>query len=396
LCFEVKHRVVPASGEYAGCGEWCEIDGDHLARKMLLLRDTELSGIGKALSYWAHEFNKEAPEKMERILLQIGALEDFTARLHCRPLVKSDEERIFQFYEDQDEVPKLPVPYETRFKNLTNRPQGIGDTMLLTPFAAKPLERSSPLGIRAFSTADCFPTLMYFCPEYRDWIPRDLIAADHLQKRYAMGNGHFIQRLHRVFGFEPPLKPKGNLHVLGIDRVKNRVAIHLLPGGHADWQKRYIHPRAREVYDETAKGLQQFVKSHGQYQFFEVGSKRSTWIQEAQDKTGIGLFETIRFLATCEFFVGIISGPMHIATALDVKCIVILNFPDANQIFLPTLKDIPLVESDWLYAQNVHLHQESDGPLVKRFSADNLERAFNGDLYPYWSERFLPLIHEKL
>lgn len=384
-----------ATGEYAGCGQWCEIHEGNLMAAMSRAYEMPFEarmGLARTMVNLTHGFNMEAPANFERILLEIGVFGfmpgDGRAVAHSlRTAPVTDEDHILDFYRNIDEVPKLPVPYETRFKNLTNRPQGIGDTLLLTPFADRR---------HVFSTAECFPTLMYFCPEYRDWIPRDLIAADHLQKRYAMGNGHFLQRLHRAFGFDVPLKPKGDLEVLGIDRVKNRVAVHLLPGGHADWQKRYIHPRAREVYDETAKGLQQFVKSHGQYQFFEVGSKRSTWIQEAQDKTGIGLFETIRFLATCEYFVGIISGPMHIATALDVKCIVILNFPDANQIFLPTLKDIPLIESEWLMPQNVHLHQESDGPLVKQFSIDNLERAFNGEVYPYWSDRFLPLIHEKL
>lgn len=390
---DVKYNVVPALDEYKGCGEWCHVDVDDLAKSMRELYEADLGHIGRTLSKHACRVSDSAAEKFENILLRdIGVVNhDGIVRFYEHKDAISDEDRIVRFYRDQDEVPKLPVPYEFQHKNLTNTPQGIGDTMLLTPFA-----KSDLMGVKVFSTAESFPTLMYFNPGHKPWIPRDLICADRLQKRYAMSNGHIIQRLHRVFGLEPPLKPKGNLEVLGIDRVKNRVAIHLLPGGHADWQKRYIHPRAREIYDETAKGLQEFVRTHGGYQFFEVGSKRSTWINEAQDKTGIGLFETIRFLATCDYFVGIISGPMHIATALDCKCIVILNFPDANQIFLPTLKDIPLVESEWLYPQNCHLHQESDGPLVKQFSVDNLKRAFQSEIYPYFSDRFLPLIHEKL
>lgn len=392
----LEHKVVEAAGEYKGCGQWCEIDVASLGSLMQEVFHSDCGRLGKNLSTHAHKVSEIAPEQFEHILSEIGAIneDEVDSRIGSflsRPVATSDEERILNFYRDQDEVPKLPVPHEFLFKNLTNTPQGIGDTMLLTPFANSELS-----GVRVFSTAESFPTLMYFCPAHKDWIPRDLICADRLQKRYAMGNAHLIQRLHRVFGLEPPLKPKGHLEVKGLDRVKNRVAIHLLPGGHADWQKLYIHPRAREIYDETAKGLQAFVRSHGGYQWFEIGSKRSTWINEAQDKTGIGLFETIRFLATCDYFVGIISGPMHIATALDLKCIVILNFPDANRIFLPTLKDIPQCESEWLYGQNCHLHQESDGPLVKRFSVDNLARAFAGDIYPYWSEKFLPLIHEKL
>lgn len=387
-CITVPWSMAAAGSEYEGCGRWFEIHEGNLMAAMVRAHQMALDermAIGKRLSHKAHEFNKEAPETMERILFQLG-IQKFQGRLGYE--IKTDEDRIINFYRDQDEVPKVPVPWEFRFKNLTNTPKGIGDTMLLTPFANIR---------RVWSTSESFPTLMYFCPEYRDWIPRDLICADRLQKRYAMGNGHLIQRLHRVFGLEPPLKPKGSLEVKGVDRVKNRVAINLLPGhAHVSWQRRYIHPRAREVYDETVKGLQGFVRDHGGYHWCEIGSKRSNWINEAQDKTGIGLFETIRFLATCEYYVGVISGPMHIAAALDVKCIVIINFPDANRIFLPTLKDIPQVEQEWFLPQAVHLHQESDGPLVKRFSVDNLAKAFDGGIYPYFDDRFLPLIHEKL
>lgn len=389
----VAYEVEKAIGEYTGCGQWCVPSVDGLAdamRRVLAIgwsKPFERRGIDASAA--AHRISDSASETFESLLgRDIGVVNHGVVNLYARGQDWADEERIIGFYRNQDEIPKLPVPYEFRFKNLTNTPKGIGDTMLLTPFANTR---------RVFSTAESFPTLMYFNSQYQDWIPRDLICADRLQKRYAMGGGHLIQRLHRVFGLEPPLKPKGNLEVKGVDRVKNRVAINLLPGGpHVEWQRRYIHPRAREIYDETAKGLQEFIRSHGGYQWCEIGSRRSNWVNEAQDHTGIGLFETIRFMATCEYYVGVISGPMHIAAALDLKCIVIINFPDANRIYLPTLKDIPQVESEWFLPQAVHLHQESDGPLVKRFSTDNLARAFNGEVYPYWDDRFLPLIHEKL
>lgn len=393
MLYCVDHRPYPATGEYAGCGDWCMPLRDDMRDAMLRAYHapaTERLAMGQLASQIAWDISESAPDTFESQLTDIGlaASRDELLSSIFRVAPNSEEDHILDFYREQDEVPKIPVPHEFRFKNLTNTPKGIGDTMLLTPFANTR---------RVFSTAESFPTLMYFNSQYQDWIPRDLICADRLQKRYAMGGGHLIQRLHRVFGLEPPLKPKGNLEVKGVDRVKNRVAINLLPGGpHVEWQRRYIHPRAREIYDETAKGLQEFIRSHGGYQWCEIGSRRSNWVNEAQDHTGIGLFETIRFMATCEYYVGVISGPMHIAAALDLKCIVIINFPDANRIFLPTLKDIPQVESEWLLPQAVHLHQESDGPLVKQFSTDNLARAFNGEVYPYWDDRFLPLIHEKL
>jgi len=61
---------------------------------------------------------------------------------------------------------------------------------------------------------------------------------------------------------------------------------------------------------------------------------------------------------------------------------------------LPTLVDTLEVESEWLYPQNVHLHQDNAGPLVPRFSADTLRAAFNGEVYPYFKNDWLNLIYE--
>jgi hypothetical protein len=42
------------------------------------------------------------------------------------------------------------------------------------------------------------------------------------------------------------------------------------------------------------------------------------------------------------------------------------------------------------------VHQDGDGIFVKQVSAENLQRALDGDLYPYWSNRYLPLIVEQV
>jgi hypothetical protein len=89
-------------------------------------------------------------------------------------------------------------------------------------------------------------------------------------------------------------------------------------------------------------------------------------------------------------------GPLHVAAALNVNIICITNFPPAEMICLPALKDIDQVESEWFYPQSVILHQDGEGPFVKQLSLENLQRALDGDLYPYWSDRYLPLIKEQL
>lgn len=386
-------EMTEALGKYMGLGWWHAINASEFEILMRHVRSLALEAllpVANDMKNAAVVYTRERCAQLLRdVLGQAGCPFLWPQSSSKKATRLSDEERIVSFYREQDEIPKLQLPPNFRYKSLTNTPKGIGDTMLLTPFPR--------LGTSVWSEADSFASLMHFNPEYRrGYIPMNVICADMLQKRYAMGNGHLIQRLHRVFNYEVPLKPKGYLVIPGIEKVKNRVAVHLLPGGHAEWQKRYIHPRAREMYDRSVKILQKFVRENGQYEWYEVGTKRSTWLNETRDKTGLGLCETIRFLQSCESFVGVISGPMHIAAALDCRCIVIINFPRADRIFLPTLKDIPQIESEWHLPQAVHLHQENDGPLVKRFTADNLKRAFDGQVYPYWNDRFLPLIHEKL
>jgi len=103
----------------------------------------------------------------------------------------------------------------------------------------------------------------------------------------------------------------------------------------------------------------------------------------------------MQLIGTCEYFLGIVSGPMHVAAAYSCKSVVILNFPAARKIMLPTLVDTNQIESEWLYPQNVHIHQDNAGPLVPMISAETLHKAFNGEVYPYFKDTWLPLIHEE-
>ena len=50
---------------------------------------------------------------------------------------------------------------------------------------------------------------------------------------------------------------------------------------------------------------------------------------------------------------------------------------------------------EWLFPQNVHLHQNGQNELVPIVSEDSLKMAINGDVYPYWKFDFLDLIFKK-
>lgn len=267
---------------------------------------------------------------------------------------------------------------------------GLGDSMMLTD-----LPRASRGDHQSFSPSEHFRWLMRRNPHWKEVEDKHfLINAPDLVRQYDCGNGHYLQRIRRAFGCKVDDKPRGCIVWKGT-RHTNRVILHFDAGVHALWQRREIHPQARIISPQTRIEITKFIERNKNLEFVEVGKnplrlKGTRHIKT--DNTG----ELIETIAQAAWFLGIISGPMHVATALELKCVVILNFPSPDSIFLPTMVVTDQVESEWLAPQNVHLSQEGDGPLVKKSTADNIQRAFDGALYPYWSDSYLHLIHEKL
>lgn len=301
----------------------------------------------------------------------------------------SDE--IVRFYADKQPVKKRPLEAWMQAANLSNTPHGLGDCMIMSwlPDLAKKHGRDN----RIWSNAPIFQELSALIPSYLPRNKKRTLMADVLQRDYNMGNGHFIQRLHRAIGFTPPVLPHGLLHN-GKPKKKNLVALHLVTNtAHAEWQRTNVHPSARMISAPTAITLQKFIHSRPDLTFIEIGKKRCGFLGMTENGTGDGIERMHGILSECEFFIGIMSGPMHVATALGCKCIVIINFPAPELIYLPTLKDIDQVESEWFYPQHVHLHQEGDGPLVKQITLYNLQKALDGEIYPYWDNSHLPLIY---
>jgi hypothetical protein len=309
----------------------------------------------------------------------------------------SDEDRILRFYRCAVQNLKGPIP-ELHDKALSNTPRGLGDTLLFTHLPMVGAAQGKPRFIHANSDEHRhFQTLMKFNPYYMPKPDNYGVAfADVLQKEADTGNGHFIQRLQRAFDLEPVLKPQPYLH-LPMPKVNRRVMLHFEAGGpHGGWQRVHLHPRARQLYPESRKIVQEFIDAHQELEFFQIGNELQEFNHRVRNMQNSSLEDTIKVMATCELFIGIISGPMHVAAALGLPSIIIVNFPPAAKIFLPTLVDIDQVESEWFYPQNVHLHQESEGPQVRRFSYRTLEDAYQGKVYPYWDDKFLSLINERL
>lgn len=299
----------------------------------------------------------------------------------------SAEDRILAHYRSVNSVTvgRSKAVFNERY-TLTNVAQGLGDSVILTD-----VWNASRRKVRPYSNSGHFTELTKFIP---GWVTQPnspfLIDYPTANVTWDLGNGHNFQRIRRLYGLPVDVKPKGDLSGIATMKRPNKVIIHLDPGVHVNWQRRFLHPRARMVYPENVQVITQWAQDCGM-ECVTVGGIAIPGVRHvATSSTGALIHE----IASASWFLGIMSGPMHVAAALGLRCVVIINFPEPQRIFLPTLVTTGQVEEEWFYPQNVHLHQDSEGPLVPRFTLDSLKAAFAGDVYPYWDDRWLPLIHE--
>lgn len=196
--------------------------------------------------------------------------------------------------------------------------------------------------------------------------------------------GHFIQNIQYCIGIPVQDVPRPILNNPSTT-VKNRVVMTFDRGAHGQFQTN-IHPKPRILYDEHKSTIEQFIKDNDhKYEFIEVG-KTSSNIKGVINQTNLGIEKTAELIGSCEYFFGIHNGLMHIAAAFQKKSIIIVNFPKAHEIVLPILKRTNYPDIDWLYPQNVHLHQDEDSYLVPKLSYDSIVKAFEGNIYPYYNQ----------
>ena len=234
-------------------------------------------------------------------------------------------------------------------------------------------------------------------------------------ERFNLGNGNIIQQVQRLLTLEVKDKPKGSLYNTGF-KVKGRIGIHIdgVSAGR-------FHGSKRQIYSRNIEVLQKFIYDNPSHEFYQFGQglKKDESILPSGVSVPVngnkeGLFQrvvdclngsvesAIDLAATCEYFICLNSSFYHIAAALDCKVICIINNPKIEECYLPILiNEMPPVlapydvfDKVWLYPQSVHLHQDGGNDLVPIFSEENLKRAINGEVYPFWRDDYLNLIHE--
>ena len=302
------------------------------------------------------------------------------------------------FQAEIDYIQKFYSSVDDKFVPLRNKlPQnlflftingGIGDSLVLFLFKE---ENENTKNIKTFyntvvaNELKKYNEYMYSIIDNRPKNTRSLFVCEIQDKiRYP---GHFIQNIQYCLGLPIQDIPRPLLNNL-TETVKNRVVMTFDRGAHGQFQTN-IHPKPRILYDEHKIVIEKFIKNNShKYEFIEVG-KTSSNIKGDIDKTNLGIEKTAELIGSCEYFFGIHNGLMHIAAAFQKKSIIIVNFPKAHEIVLPMLKRTDYPDMDWLYPQNVHLHQDEDSYLVPKLCYESITKAFDGHVYPYYNESYI-------
>lgn len=271
---------------------------------------------------------------------------------------------------------------------LTNTPTGLGDSLMLTDHfgACQSVGRQG----MAWVTSPYFSQLLPFIPSGP--APENApfqVSLSAMQAKYDLGPGHNFQRCRRLFGLPVDYRPGGSLVVPGV-RPGATISLHFQAGPHSQNQRCY-HKQPRQVYPQNLEIIRRFIRNHPDYSFIEIGGSTLSDLVP----TMIGPLKTVvEAMAKCCLHIGIISGPYHLAHALGVRTIAVINFPAPWELMLPCVRNVDVVEAEWIYPQTHVLHQDHDSAHWPLFSEYSLEAAFHRETYPYDKpDRFLELIN---
>jgi hypothetical protein len=285
----------------------------------------------------------------------------------------------------------IEIEYQKGIRNaFTNNP-GIGDVTIINQLLFLDENKRSDINILSYSRH--FNDIIKFNKFGKtNHINGEDFIRTELLEMYNLGSGHIIQKMRRFFNLPVLNKPKSFLNT-GKEKVKNKIGIHLTTGQSA-FELSNLNFRPRQIYQENLEILKKFIKENNQYTFVEFGGQ-SLNIENCVNFCGKTLAESIEELSTCEYFIGLNSGFMNLAACFDIKSIIIVNIPiKASDLVLPVLKDVKIPDMNWLYPQNVHLHQDNESLTVPKFSHENIRKAIEGNIYPFWKDECLNLIYD--
>lgn len=265
-----------------------------------------------------------------------------------------------------------------------NEAKWLGDTSFLTMIPHTAALNNTKMYVDSESAF--LPMLMKFNNCYEKYNDQVEYTSIHEIEGYDFGGGHFLQILQRAMGFKADNKPST---YFSIDKTKKKDSVLINVEGH-----HYNH-----LTEQIIETIQNFVHIYDyKFNFTETWAKRDKPYLKDINYLKVDISNLIQSMSNFEYFIGLDSGLMHLASGLDIKSIIIVDDhlgmkPD--MLYLPRSIDSDMMPGiDYLYPQNVHLFVNGENRLVKKFNVSNLIRAISGELYPYWSEDYLNLYEE--
>ncbi len=163
---------------------------------------------------------------------------------------------------------------------------------------------------------------------------------------------HLFNRVRIVSGLDPLENPKAILDLINYKPIKNNIAFSFDVGSEVANQKIKLHPRARELYPEYRDIFEEFMSiNSSKFNFFEIGLNSFNF-NNSLNLTSLDLERTIDILSKCHFFIGMHSGLMHLATAIGLKCLIVVNFPRDDLFNFQNTNALENTqEMHWLYPQ---------------------------------------------
>ena len=209
---------------------------------------------------------------------------------------------------------------------------------------------------------------------------------------YNVGNGNIAQWFQRALGLIPNLSGTAEWD-LNVKKDPYKIGICFITGTSAFHKTNYRAPR--QLFPENREIIQEFINENPQFKFVEFGKESIKLNGVDTNFIGKTIEESILEAATCEYAIVLNTGLMHVFSAVGAKVIVLINIPKPNYCYLPILRSNDFEDLSWLSAKNVHLHQEGGNPLCPHFDKYNLQKAINGEIYPYWNDKYLDMIFDK-
>ncbi len=314
---------------------------------------------------------------------------------------------IVDFYKGKAPVGK---PFDGDVKSISCYNK-LGETVLLSFVPEQALREGKEISVGSFGNS-YFRSVFSRDPFVKEC--QELNAFHSYTERFNLGNGNLIQQIQRLLKLSVDPKPKGRLFRPSA-KISKRIGIHIdgISAGR-------FYGNKRSIYAQNLKALQSFINNNKQYEFVQFGQgakkdelalpsgvslatdgNKEGLLEGVSDFLNKGIEESIDLAASCEYFICLNSSFYHIAAALECKIICIINNPKIQECYLPILvNEMPptsppydIFDKIWLYPQAVHLHQDGENDLVPLFSEENLKRAINGEVYPFWSDKYLSLIY---